>query len=353
MSDDRSGKPEFPMRGDDSSDVTADGRPGDADAPRASNATPPLPEIPAWQPPASPPQPERAPETRDLTPDRPEAVVEETVIEEPASADAARDISADGATRPPSGGPYVVTGSGAPVAEQAVIAYEREPIGGPYVTPSEPATATAAEPAPAPAPVGTVPYGQYQPAPVTAPSAPRPPAAKGNRAGGSVISLLGTVVFAVVFAAVSFVVINANLSGAAGVAAWGSFLASAAFIVPVVVFAISLILIVLIVNRAGWWAYVLGGFLVALLVYVAGIAGALVHVQAWTWPAQEQYDFVRSLVMDPLTLAGAIVAREASIWTGAWIAARGRKVKAANATARADWERAEAGRQEPAPPATW
>jgi hypothetical protein len=123
------------------------------------------------------------------------------------------------------------------------------------------------------------------------------------------------------------------------VSAFLQFLGTAAFIVPVVVFALSLILIVLIVNRAGWWAYVLGGFLVAVLVYFAGIAGALVHVRAWEWQPQQQFDFVRSLTMDPLTLGGAIVAREVVIWTGAWIAARGRRVKARNAAAREEFDR--------------
>jgi hypothetical protein len=145
------------------------------------------------------------------------------------------------------------------------------------------------------------------------------------------------------------------VQGAGAVQAFASYLATAAFIIPVLVFAIALILIVLIVNRAGWWAYVLGGFFVAVLVYFGGIAGALIHVQAWGWQPQEQYDFVRSLTMDPLTLAGAIVAREVSVWTGAWIALRGRKVKARNAAAREEFDRARSAdtADGTAPIATW
>jgi hypothetical protein len=79
-----------------------------------------------------------------------------------------------------------------------------------------------------------------------------------------------------------------------------------------------------------------------VLVYFAGIAGALVHVRAWEWQPQGQYDFVRSLTMDPLTLGGAIVAREVAIWTGALIALRGRRLKARNAAAREEWDRAQA-----------
>ena len=258
----------------------------------------------------------------------------------------------------------------APVAEQATAAYDHQPIGGPYVTSSEPEPAPAREQtvgqdapadrtpypaaafAPAAATVGAAQAGSapapvsdgpppYQPVPQPI-QAPRPPEPKGNRGAGSLIALLGTAVFAVLFAVVSFFVIGANLTGEAAITAFFDFLRSAAFIVPVVVFALSLILIVLIVNRAGWWAYVLGGFLVAVLVYFAGIAGALVHVQAWTWQPQQQFDFVRSLTMDPLTLGGAIVAREVAIWTGALIALRGRRLKARNAAAREEWDRAQA-----------
>ncbi|GAA2241399.1 hypothetical protein N1031_12175 [Herbiconiux moechotypicola] len=318
MSDERrDDKPEFP----ESAATPAE---------PAAPSTPPMPAIPGWEPTGS----------RDLTPDRATPVVEETVVEEPAVVEQAPS-PADGQTRAPIGGPYVVTETGAPVAEQAVVAYERQPIGGPYVTSSEPAAYPDPEPAayaavPAAAPVGEVAYAQYQPVPQ--PVAPVAPTPRGNRGGGTLLALAGTVVFAAVFAAVAFVIVTLNVPGAAGLAAFGSFLASAAFIVPVVVFAVSLILIVLIVNRAGWWAYVLGGFVVAVLVYVGGIAGALVHVQAWGWQPQEQYDFVRSLTMDPLTLAGAIIAREVSIWTGAVIAARGRRVKTANAAAYAEWQ---------------
>jgi hypothetical protein len=348
-SDERSEKPEFPMRDEGSTD----------DSSANSSATPPLPEMPVWQAPAAEQASEPATESvaegeRDLTPEPARAVVEETVIVEPVAAS-----SVEQGTREPTGGPYVVTETGAPVAEQAVVAYERAPIGGPYVTSSEATAPDAAEPTPYPTaafptgaavgaaataaapPIGGVPYGEYQPVPQPL-AAPVPPRPKGNRGGGALIALVGTVAFAVVYAAVAFVIIALNLDGAAAVSAVASFLLTAAFIVPVVVFAISLILIVLIVNRAGWWAYVLGGFFVAVLVYFAGIAGALIHVQAWNWQAQEQYDFVRSLTMDPLTLAGAIVAREVSIWTGAWIAARGRKMKERNLAAREQFERRQA-----------
>ncbi len=394
-------KPEFPMRNDGADAV-------EPDTQAAAPATPPLPEIPAWQPPEaagaaaaaepapSAPSSATPPAAADLPPvDLPTAVPvsDEPLVEEREELDVVERVEpvapysvpepvADHtATREPLGGPYVVTESGAPVAEQAVIAYDREPLGGPYVTSSEPVAPqpTAAGEAPTPYPAaafatppapaavvagagaGVAAYPPaYQPVPQQV-LPPVPPTPRSNRGGGALISLVGAVVFAVVFAVVAFVVISLSLTGTTTdpLPAFLSFLASAAFIVPVVVFAVVLILIVLIFNRAGWWVYVFGGFFVAVFVYVAGIGGALIHVQAWNWQPQDQYDFVRSLTMDPLTLAGAIVAREVTIWIGIWIALRARSVKADNAAARAEFTRSQedaraaAEAAQAAPPTNW
>ncbi len=352
-SDDRhDDTPEFPARGPE----------GETAAP----ATPPLPDLPAWQAPAgdgatdaprNDPEPAENVEVAET-----ERVERVEAVEHAGPVEAAgEDLPAasgrptpESATREPLGGPYVVSDH-APVAEQATAAYDRQPQGGPYVTSSEPtpyvpvdegrtpypAAAFAPAPPAAAAIAGAAYPPPYQPVPQPI-AAPTPPPARGNRGGGTLIALVGTVAFAVVYAAVAFLIISANVQPDTYVTAFSSFLLSAAFIVPVIVFAVSLILIVLIVNRAGWWAYVLGGFLVAVLVYFGGLAGALIHVQAWNWQPQEQYDFVRSITMDPLTLAGAIVAREATIWAGAWIALRGRKVKARNLAAREEFDRRQA-----------
>jgi len=374
-------KPEFPMRNDGADAVEADSQ--------AAPVTPPLPDIPAWQAPAAadlPPvdQPTAAPTppvaSEEPAPEEREELDVVEVVEVVEQKDApAEPVIDQTATREPLGGPYVVTESGAPIAEQAVIAYEREPLGGPYVTSSEPVVAEEPQVQPTPYPAaafatpaapaavvagagaGVAAYPPvYQPVPQQV-LAPVPPKLRSNRGGGVLIALVGAVVFAVVFAAVSFVVISLSLTGTGtnAVSAFLSFLATAAFIVPVVVFAIMLILIVLIFNRAGWWVYVFGGFFVAVLVYFAGIGGALIHVQAWTMQPQEQYDFVRSLTMDPLTLAGAIVAREVTIWIGIWIALRARSIKADNAAARVEFTRSQedartaAEAAQAAPPTNW
>ncbi|MFB2583171.1 hypothetical protein ACEXQD_18135 [Herbiconiux sp. P15] len=366
-------KPEFPK-----GDPAAENRDG------AAGATPPLPEIPAWEAPAAPASAEPAADARAEQP-RPAAapIPIPEPIQMPSEVSPAPETSADStpgedsATRAPLGGPYVVSETGAPIAEQAATAYDRQPSGGPYVTSSEPPVdaepreartpypAAAFAPAPAPAgaaagaagaspqeaPTGhTAPidpqsgyptgYAPYQAAPQPLP--PRPPRPRGNRGVGSLLALAGAVVFAAVYAGAAFLIIAANLAGDAAVTAFSDFLLSAAFIVPVAAFALTMILLVLILNRARWWTFVLGGFLVGIVVYFAGIAGALVHVQAWNWQAQQQYEFVRSLTMDPLTLAGAIIAREAAIWTGAVIALRGRRLKARNAAEREEFERGQA-----------
>jgi len=195
---------------------------------------------------------------------------------------------------------------------------------------------------PAPSAAPGLPGGEiYSPTPPTGYTAqPAQPARRGNRLFGTVIALLGTVVFAVVYAAVAslFFVFNPSVDNAA--ATLTRFLVNFAFIVPVAFFAIAFILLVLILNRAGWWAYIIGGFVVAAIVYAGSIVGAYLAVQGWTMTSGELGEFLRSLLMDPLPLAAAVVAREVSVWTGAWVASRGRKVKERNQAARAEYDRA-------------
>jgi hypothetical protein len=166
------------------------------------------------------------------------------------------------------------------------------------------------------------------------------PARQGNRLFGTVIALLGTVAFAVVYAAVAsiFFAVNPAVDNAA--ATLTRFLVNFAFIVPVVFFAIAFILLVLILNRAGWWAYIIGGFVVAAVVYAGSIVGAYLAVQGWTMTPDALGEFLRSLTMDPLPIAAAIVAREVSVWTGAWVSSRGRKVRERNSVAKAEHEKA-------------
>lgn len=249
-------------------------------------------------------------------------------------------------------------------AEASPVAYPAAAFAAPGAPIAEGATvagvATAgAVAADAPTAVVSNPYvnapGTYPPAVYNAQSAVVvpvlvPPKKRGNRKLGTLIALLGAVIFAVVYLLVSAVILAFSVPASRLPAVVGDLAASPAFYVPVIFFAIALILLVLIVNRAGWWAYVLGGFIVAVIVYGASILGALLAVQAWNFTAADAATFIRSLVMDPLTLAAAIVAREVPIWIGAWISSRGRKLKAKNAAEREEYDRTVAEVPAPAYP---
>lgn len=170
---------------------------------------------------------------------------------------------------------------------------------------------------------------------------PMPPEIKGNRGAGVLIALLGTLGFAAVYAGVLALWLAPGLAPSQFVDGLLSYVLSWGFAAAVGAFLLGLILLVLIVGRAGWWAYVLGGFLVGALVWVAATAGYAASA-----------DGVRALLeRAPIALAdtfglavpaiaAGIVAREATVWFGAWIGARGRRMKRRNAEALAEYEAA-------------
>ncbi|NQX29643.1 hypothetical protein HQQ81_20040 [Microbacteriaceae bacterium VKM Ac-2854] len=167
-----------------------------------------------------------------------------------------------------------------------------------------------------------------QPPPATALGAVEPevaPRRRGNRGAGLLITLLAALVFAALdLAAVAGVrmlltgdpVEDALLGGVDVV------------IASTVGFAIALAVIVLLVNRAGWWAYVLGGFLVALVAGGAALVGQWLALYGAVTPTLEP---ARLFVRDPAVLlsalAAAVIAREVTVWAGAWIGARGRRLR--------------------------
>lgn len=186
-------------------------------------------------------------------------------------------------------------------------------------------------------PVAT-PTAPVQPVPVYV-TAPTPPRAKGNRLMGILIAVVASVAFAVVYAAVVlglFALRAPNLA----VTTWEHYLPTAGFWVPIVIFFLAYVLLIAIVNRGGWWAYVLGSFFVGVIVYFGYIGGALLTVQAWTLSIGQTSQFIATLWTSPLTIAAAIVAREVGMWFGAWVAARGRRVRERNLAARREYDRA-------------
>lgn len=169
---------------------------------------------------------------------------------------------------------------------------------------------------------------------------PVPPEMRGNRFGGVMISLLATVVFAAVYAGVIALWQAPHFPPSTfveeGLLPW---ILNWSFAAAVISFFIGLVLLVVIVGKAGWWAYVLGGFLVAVFTWAGTTLGnALV---AHFGSGSVDWDLL-SVAKDyglifPVIVAG-LVAREATVWFGAWIGARGRKIKKLNADALTEYE---------------
>jgi hypothetical protein len=163
---------------------------------------------------------------------------------------------------------------------------------------------------------------------------PHPPKKKSNRLVGTLIALAAALVYAAVLALV-FAIVWASITGGADL----GFIGSPNFYIPVGLFALALVLVVLVVNRAGWWAYVLGSIVVALIVYF-GLAGALLLINDVIRETPETAAALyRSLLLNPLVIISALVAREVAVWAGVVISLRGRKVKARNLEARTTYDR--------------
>ena len=164
-------------------------------------------------------------------------------------------------------------------------------------------------------------------------TAPTPPKVAGNRGFGVFIALASTLVFAIVFAVV-VAIINAVQVGRVEI----GFVQQPAFYVPIAFFALGALIIALIVNRAGWAAHVFGSIIVGLVVYF-GTVGVLLLANGviQNTPEQAQLLFALALI-DPRVIAGGLIAREVSLWTGALVAKRGRKVTERNRESRAQWE---------------
>lgn len=177
---------------------------------------------------------------------------------------------------------------------------------------------------------------------------PMPPEAKGNRGAGVLISLLATMVFAGLLSVVMLAEFGVTIKPARAVDLLFGANLHWVFFAAVGTFIASLVLLVLIVGRAGWWAYVLGGFVVGALVWLAttlsyaavseGIRRTLGDL-----PTQSPESFGALLAQYGLSLyaiAAGVLAREVTVWFGAWIGARGRKMKARNAAAMTEYEEA-------------
>ncbi|MGH1525687.1 hypothetical protein ACRAWC_17210 [Leifsonia sp. L25] len=107
---------------------------------------------------------------------------------------------------------------------------------------------------------------------------------------------------------------------------------------PIVAFFVGMVVLIQIINRARWWAYILGGLFVAVFVYLVYIGAELSDAHYLSRNAEEQALILSRVWVNPFAVLAGVIAREMSVWTGAWLAARGRKLKARNAEAQADYE---------------
>ena len=169
--------------------------------------------------------------------------------------------------------------------------------------------------------------------------APLPPKVRGNRVVGVLLALLGTVVFAVVYAGAAAIPLAIRFSGDGFSPAFSAFVQNAIFWIPILMFALAFILLTVVLNRAGWWAHVLGSLLVAVFVYFASIGLLLLVGNVFSLTPTQASSAFGALATNPLMIAAALVAREVSIWIGLAIAARGRRVKARNVETRTAWDR--------------
>lgn len=248
----------------------------------------------------------------------------------------------------------------APAAEPVPLV-EPEAVVGSYQPP--PVAAPPVEAPPAAPPADQFPAPSALPVAVPAPEAaaaaaprvvfveaPVPPRKQGNRGIGVLFALLGTLVFALVYGLVIMLLIalvqptvfplddlGASPLGFGGV--YTAFLASPYFWVPVLAFLVAYVLLVLLLNRAGWPLHILASILLALVVYFASIGVFLLFDGVGLMTPTQASEAFAGFALDPRLLIAAVAAREVAVWMGLAIAARGRKVRQRNAERLSTFER--------------
>jgi hypothetical protein len=224
--------------------------------------------------------------------------------------------------------------------EAATTAYATEPSG-PAVTASEPADYT---PGVAAGAAATTAYAA-QPIFVQAPEAPQP---RGNRAAAGAIGLLAAVSFGILYLAawLGFGALNGDVAGDNVLTVTIDALGTWSFWVPIVVFYIGFWLLGAIINRGRWGAWVIFGLFVGVVSYLGHLLGALFQAPFWTLTPTQGLELVEGELLAPLAIAAFVIGRELTIWFGAWVAARGKRVTELNTEAQREYERTlEAGPQ--------
>lgn len=247
-----------------------------------------------------------------------------------------------------------------PAPTQAQTALLPEQQGEPQFEVDEPASATAVAPAVAPEQrterLGSISVDDETArqaatgTPIVLVETATPPRKRGARGVGFLVVLLSTIVFAAllaaVFLAVQFLFDRDFVLQEALQTLW----LRPSWLLPVAVFFVAYWLTTIIVNRAGWWAHVLGGFIVALLAYGAHIAGAYLETQSNVWDvtglASLGVSDLGQLLLAPTAIVTFLVAREVPVWFGGIVARRGRRAKQRNREALEEYEAEQARRLE-------
>ncbi|MDI9891729.1 MULTISPECIES: hypothetical protein [unclassified Microbacterium] len=197
------------------------------------------------------------------------------------------------------------------------------------------ASATAVAPAYADE---TRPVGAAQPIFVQAPEAPRP---RGNRGAAGAIGLLATLVFAVLYLAATLglglllgTIQTSDLADAALAA-----LTTWSLWVPTVAFFVGFWFLGAIINRGGWGHWVVWGLLVGVISWGGYLLGALFAAPFWMLTNRQGVDLLQESVLAPLAIVAFVLGRELTIWFGAWVARRGRRVTELNDEAQREYER--------------
>lgn len=178
--------------------------------------------------------------------------------------------------------------------------------------------------------------------------APEPPRPRGNRAAAGLIGLVAALAYAVITFGVLFgsgFAVGAITSSDAGPAAL-QILGSWIFWMPVAIFFLGFWLLGAVLNRAAWGHWVVWGLLVGVIAYGGYLLGTLFQAPFWMLTARQGAALLESQLFSPVAILSFVVGRELTVWFGAWVAARGRRVGEDNARAQREYERTlEAGPQ--------
>ncbi|QAY60232.1 ABC transporter [Microbacterium protaetiae] len=222
-------------------------------------------------------------------------------------------------------------------ASEPAVAAEPYPVADAYATDATAGAAAAASLATEPA--------APQPIFVQAPEEPRP---RGNRGAAGGIGLIAAVCFAFLYLDAGVVI--GLVSGDLATSDIGTWLTDAlttwGLWVPTVVFFLAFWLLGAIINRGRWGVWVIFGLLVGVAAWGGHLLGQLFEAPFWNVTASEGADIVNAQLFAPLAIAAFIIGRELTIWFGAWVARRGRRMTELNVEARREYERTlEAGPQ--------